>query len=96
MPTLLAHGIAPPRRSDPLVSLRGASREARGAARDLSPDSDLGTRLVTTDVGSLTDGEINMALAAGGPGRGASIQWTRWRCALGNTCRAPWYGRTHG
>lgn len=34
-------------------------------ARDLEPDSDLGTRLVTTDVGVLTPEEIAQALASG-------------------------------
>lgn len=38
---------------------------ARRPARDLQPDSDLGSRLVTRDVGPLTKPEIALALSAG-------------------------------
>jgi hypothetical protein len=37
----------------------------RCAANDLQPDTDLGPRLVTRDVGDLAAGEIETALAAG-------------------------------
>lgn len=37
----------------------------RSVASDLSPDSDLGERKVTVDVGELTDAEVLLALAAG-------------------------------
>src|SRR4029077_7721361 len=37
----------------------------RQPANELQPDSDLGARLVTRDVGELTEGEIEPALAAG-------------------------------
>jgi uncharacterized protein len=39
---------------------------ARCPARDLQPDSDLGERLVTRNVGPLTKPEISLALSAGG------------------------------
>src|SRR3989442_203467 len=35
------------------------------SARELAPDSDLGARLVTQDVGELSDGEIELALSFG-------------------------------
>ena len=37
----------------------------RVPATDLDPDSDLGSRLVTTDIGDLTDREIHTALSSG-------------------------------
>jgi hypothetical protein len=37
----------------------------RVPASELQPDSDLGARLVTRDVGPLSDGEIETALAVG-------------------------------
>ena len=48
------------------VDLPGHSGVKRVPARDLSPDSDLGERLVTVDVARLNDDEIRAALAAGG------------------------------
>jgi ApbE superfamily uncharacterized protein (UPF0280 family) len=43
----------------------GSAAIARSPAEALDPDSDLGARLVTTDVGPLTEAEIEAALAAG-------------------------------
>jgi ApbE superfamily uncharacterized protein (UPF0280 family) len=47
------------------VDLPGHSAIVRQPANELQPDSDLGARLVTRDVGELTEGEIEAALAAG-------------------------------
>ncbi len=47
------------------VDLPGNPAITRVPAHVLSPDSDLGPRLVTTDVGPLTDPESETALAAG-------------------------------
>jgi ApbE superfamily uncharacterized protein (UPF0280 family) len=47
------------------VDLPGHPAVLRCPARDLQPDSDLGTRLVTCDVGELSCGEIEDALEAG-------------------------------
>jgi uncharacterized protein len=47
------------------VDLPGHSGIVRMPANELQPDSDLGARLVTRDVGHLTDGEIETALDAG-------------------------------
>jgi len=47
------------------VDLSGHPAIARAPARDISPDSDLGDRLVTTGVGPLTHSEIAEALARG-------------------------------
>lgn len=47
------------------VDLPGHPAVVRCPAADLQPDSDLGRRLVTRDVGELTKGEIRAALAAG-------------------------------
>jgi len=47
------------------VDLPGHPAIARVAARDLQPDSDLGWRLVTRDVGRLSRRDIDMALASG-------------------------------
>lgn len=47
------------------VDLPGHPAIARRPARDLAPDSDLGTRLVTVDVGPLTEAETAAALARG-------------------------------
>ena len=48
------------------VDLPGHDAILRRPARDLDPDSDLGDRLVTVDVGLLTSEEIAQALRAGG------------------------------
>ena len=48
------------------VDLPGHPAIARVPANELQPDSDLGGRLVTRDVGTLTEGEIKDALEAGG------------------------------
>jgi hypothetical protein len=45
--------------------LPGHPAITRRPACDLQPDSDLGTRLVTRDVGALSGGEIEDALEAG-------------------------------
>jgi uncharacterized protein len=45
--------------------LPGHPAITRRPACDLQPDSDLGTRLVTRDVGALSPGEIEDALEAG-------------------------------
>ncbi len=47
------------------VDLPGHPAVLRCPANELQPDSDLGTRLVTRDVGRLDDGEIASALEAG-------------------------------
>jgi uncharacterized protein len=47
------------------VDLPGHPAITRRPACDLQPDSDLGTRLVTRDVGALSPGEIEDALEAG-------------------------------
>lgn len=47
------------------VDLPGHPEVARRPARELAPDSDLGDRLVTVDVGALGDDEIATALEAG-------------------------------
>jgi len=47
------------------VDLPGHSAIVRRPAQDLQPDSDLGARLVTRDVGKLSCGEIEDALEAG-------------------------------
>ena len=47
------------------VDLPGHPEIARRPARELAPDSDLGDRLVTVDVGALGDAEIATALEAG-------------------------------
>jgi hypothetical protein len=47
------------------VDLPGHPAILRCAACDLQPDSDLGARLVTRDVGALSAGEIDEALEAG-------------------------------
>ncbi len=47
------------------VDLPGHPLVARVPASDMSPDSDLGARLVTVDVGPLDTAEIQAALAAG-------------------------------
>jgi ApbE superfamily uncharacterized protein (UPF0280 family) len=47
------------------VDLPGHPAIVRCPARDLQPDSDLGARLVTRDVGELSDVEIEDALEAG-------------------------------
>jgi ApbE superfamily uncharacterized protein (UPF0280 family) len=47
------------------VDLPGHPAIARCPAHDLQPDSDLGARLVTRDVGELSPGEIEDALEAG-------------------------------
>jgi uncharacterized protein len=48
------------------VDLPGHPAVVRAPAHDLQPDSDLGARLVTRDVGELSDNEIGKALDAGG------------------------------
>ena len=47
------------------VDLPGHPAISHIAARELSPDSDLGDRLVTTAVGELTSAEVDRALARG-------------------------------
>ncbi len=47
------------------VDLPGHPAVARVPAQELQPDSDLGPRRVTRDVGALTEREINCALGAG-------------------------------
>ena len=47
------------------VDLPGHPAITRCPANDLQPDSDLGARLVTRDVGGLRPGEVDDALAAG-------------------------------
>ena len=47
------------------VDLPGHPAIVRCPAQDLQPDSDLGARLVTRDVGELSESEIEAALEAG-------------------------------
>ena len=47
------------------VDLPGHPAIVRCPANELQPDSDLGARLVTRDVGELSDDEIERALEAG-------------------------------
>ncbi|HLZ05828.1 MAG TPA: UPF0280 family protein [Bradyrhizobium sp.] len=47
------------------VDLPGHPAVTRLPANELQPDSDLGARLVTRDVGALSESEIEIALAAG-------------------------------
>ena len=47
------------------VDLPGSAKVLRAPASDLSPDSDLGGRMATIDVGALTDQETAEALDAG-------------------------------
>ena len=47
------------------VDLPGHPKIVRLPANELQPDSDLGARLVTRDVGALGEGEIDQALSAG-------------------------------
>jgi uncharacterized protein len=47
------------------IDLPGHAAITRGPACDLDPDSDLGDRLVTLDVGELSDNDIAAALQAG-------------------------------
>ena len=47
------------------VDLPGHPAITRVPAHELAPDSDLGTRLVTQDVGELSDGEIELAVSSG-------------------------------
>jgi len=47
------------------VDLPGSSRIGRTPASELTPDSDLGSRPVTTHVGALTPSETRTALDAG-------------------------------
>ena len=53
------------------VDLPGHPAVAREPARSLSPDSDLGDRLVTTDVGALSQDET---CGGAGPGTGGSAR----------------------
>ena len=57
------------------VDLPGHPAIERTPARDLDPQSDLGDRLVTTDVGRLAADEIDLALAAG------ALEAEHWRRA---------------
>ena len=47
------------------VDLPGHPAVHRRPAIELAPDSDLGERLVTVDVGALTPAEVGQALAGG-------------------------------
>jgi uncharacterized protein len=47
------------------IDLPGSAKITRRPARDLSPDSDLGDRFVTVEVGALDASEIEEALASG-------------------------------
>ncbi len=47
------------------VDLPGHAAVMRGPANAIDPDSDLGEKFVTLDVGVLTDDEVRMALASG-------------------------------
>ena len=57
------------------VDLPGHPAIERTPARDLDPQSDLGDRLVTTEVGPLAADEIDLALAAG------ALEAEHWRRA---------------
>lgn len=47
------------------VDLPGSPQVRRTPAVQLSPDSDLGSRLVTVDLGDLSDGDVDVALMSG-------------------------------
>ncbi|MBI3708157.1 MAG: UPF0280 family protein [Proteobacteria bacterium] len=55
------------------VDLPGHAAIGRAPAADIDPDSDLGDRLVTVDVGPLAAGEVRAALATG-VSRAAALQ----------------------
>jgi uncharacterized protein len=57
------------------VDISGHPAIRRAPARDLDPQSDLGDRLVTTEVGPLAANEIELALAAG------ALEAEHWRRA---------------
>ncbi|WP_263738358.1 UPF0280 family protein [Defluviimonas sp. WL0050] len=67
--TVLAHNAAAADAAATMIAnavdLPGHPGVSRRPARDLAPDSDLGTRLVTVDVGPLTLGDRARALDAG-------------------------------
>jgi hypothetical protein len=67
--TVLAHDAAGADAAATLIAnavdLPGHPGIRRAPAQSLSPDSDLGTRLVTTDVSGLTERDVAMALDTG-------------------------------
>ena len=56
------------------VDLPGHPAIVRCPADELQPDSDLGARLVTGDVGALEESEIDDALRAGRAGHGNCLR----------------------
>lgn len=88
------------------VDLPGHSAVIRCPANDLQPDSDLGARLVTRDVGPLTENEIGDALRAGahkaqqllvaGLIEGAALRLLGETIVVGSTGAAPVLHVHHG
>ncbi len=88
------------------VDLPGHSAIIRSPANELQPDSDLGKRLVTRDVGPLTQGEIEDALRAGahkaqqllvaGLIEGAALRLLGETVLVGSTGRKPALHAHHG
>jgi ApbE superfamily uncharacterized protein (UPF0280 family) len=88
------------------VDLSGHPAVIRCPAHELLPDSDLGSRLVTRDVGPLTQGEIEDALRAGahkaqqllvaGLIEGAALRLLGETVLVGSTGRTPALHAHHG
>jgi ApbE superfamily uncharacterized protein (UPF0280 family) len=88
------------------VDLSGHPAVIRCPAHELQPDSDLGARLVTRDVGPLTQGEIEDALRAGahkaqqllvaGLIEGAALRLLGETVLVGSTGRTPALHAHHG
>jgi ApbE superfamily uncharacterized protein (UPF0280 family) len=88
------------------VDLSGHPAVIRCPANEVQPDSDLGTRLVTRDVGPLTENEIEDALRAGarraqhllvaGLIEGAALRLLGETVVVGSTGAAPALHAHHG
>ncbi len=88
------------------VDLPGHPAVIRCPANELQPDSDLGARIVTRDVGPLTENEIEDALRAGahkaqrllvaGLIEGAALRLLRETVLVGSTGAAPALHAHHG
>jgi uncharacterized protein len=88
------------------VDLPGHPAVVRAPAHDLQPDSDLGARLVTRDVGELSDSEISDALDAGaacarellsgGSIEGAALRLLGETIVVGTRMRLPRSQAIHG
>jgi ApbE superfamily uncharacterized protein (UPF0280 family) len=88
------------------VDLPGHPAIVRSPANDLQPDSDLGARLVTRDVGKLSTSEIEVALEAGaayarkllarGLIEGAALRLLGEAVVMGTRLQAPRSQPVHG